>query len=100
MFMLYLGICDGHPFAKSKLKKKQFSLVIWERKHSDFSSSDFSCIFSFAYFFFCREILPCLKLVVKNGYSSLTMAALMRKISGRRNTLHLLQNPRGGPGEP
>lgn len=51
-------------------------------------------------FFFCREILPCLKHVVKNGYSSLTMAALMRKISGKRNTLHLLQNPRGGPGEP
>lgn len=51
-------------------------------------------------FFFCREILPCLKHVVKNGYSSLTMVALMRKTSGKRNTLRLLQNPRGGPGEP
>lgn len=50
--------------------------------------------------FLFREILPCLKRVVRKEYSSLTMAAgLTRKTSGRKSTLRLHQNPRDGPGE-
>lgn len=58
-------------------------------------------IFKFFLFlsFLFREILPCLKHVVKKEYSSLMMVALMRKISGRKSTLHLHQNPKDDPGE-
>lgn len=53
----------------------------------------------FSLSFLCREILPCLKHVVRKEYSSLMMVALMRKISGRKNTLHLHQNPKDDQGE-
>lgn len=47
---------------------------------------------------FFRVILPCLKHAVRREYSSLMMVVLMKKISGKKNTLRLHQNLRGGPG--
>ena len=42
--------------------------------------------------------MPCLKPVARRESSSLMMAALTRRTSGRRSTSPLRQNPKDGPG--
>ncbi|EHB15312.1 Serine/threonine-protein phosphatase 6 regulatory subunit 3 [Heterocephalus glaber] len=43
--------------------------------------------------------ITCLKHVVRKEYTSLMMAALMRRISGKKSTLHLPQNPKEDPAQ-